>query len=197
GLGEGGRRGGGGWGRRGGWRRQRPAEEQAAEHGVGPARTREPDGHVSRQVPDEVFAVVETRGCLRVENGAGSRIEHVDALRPRGRIPVNDVKRDRVRLVVGYVDGDGKRRAGVPGGRNAVVHVRGFGEGADVGGGAGPRVAALAAGRHLGVARVVGLVVDHVVAVGAVGSLPIALSGGIRFHEDGRCRGRRGYPDRE
>src|SRR5262249_28561247 len=45
--------------------RSRPAEEQAAEYGVGPSRVREAEGHVSGHVPDEVLTVDESRGGLR------------------------------------------------------------------------------------------------------------------------------------
>src|SRR5262249_1295482 len=81
--------------------RLRPAEEQAAEHGVGPGRTSEVERHVPGYIPDEVFAIVETGGRLGVQNGSASRIGGVDPLGPYSRIPVEEVKRDLVCIGVG------------------------------------------------------------------------------------------------
>src|SRR5262249_37257011 len=158
-------------------------------HGIGPARTREVEGQVSGHVPDEVFAAVETGGRLRVQYRAGARIEHVDALSPRRRIPVEEIKRDLVRLAVLQVDVDRKRRTRVPGGSNAVGRVRGLGKVAHVRGGGGPGVVALAARGHQGVARVAHAVVDDVVALDSVGTLPAPLGGGVGLDEGGRRRG--------
>src|SRR5262249_38274454 len=145
---------------------------------------------VAGDLPAHVLPAVERRDRLAVQRGAAGGVQDVDPLRAGVGVPVQRVEADLVRLAVGEVDVDGEGAGAVPGGGDAVGGAdAGLLQRADVGGAGGPGVGALAGGHDGDVGGVAGQVVDDVVAVGAVGPLPVALR--RRVHPHQRRRGGR------
>src|SRR5207244_264267 len=113
----------------------------------------------------------------------GGGVGDVQPLRAAALVPVDQVQGGGVLLAVGEVDVDGEAGERVPGGGDAVVGGADLLQAAHVAGGGHPGAAGGAAGADLGVGRVVGGVADDVVAVAAVGPLPVALRARVRPHE--------------
>src|SRR5262249_36871958 len=133
---------------------------------------------------DQVGAVDKVGDGVAVEHGPGGGVHDVDPVAAAAAVPVEEVQRHQVLLAVGEVDVDAEAAGrGVPGAGNAVAGVAGLLQGADVAGGGDPVAAAGAAGGHLGVGGVAGVVADDGVAVAPVGPLPVALRGRVAAHE--------------
>ena len=132
------------------------------------------DHQVARDLPVQVHAVGERRDRLGVQHGAGGGVADLHLLGSGPAVPVEEVQLQVVRLAVGEVDVDGEAGGGVPDGGDAVRRAGDL-QGAGVGGGRGPGVGRLAAGRDGGVGREAGRAADDVVALRAVGADPAPL----------------------
>src|SRR5262249_39695590 len=142
---------------------------------------------VAADIPDQVLAARETGHRLAVEDSAGGRVEHLDLLLARTvTVPVEGVQRHLMGLAVGDIHVDGEAAAAVPAGGQAGAGA-GFLQGTNIRGVAVPGVVGVIEEVDGRVAGQAGPVLADVVAVGAMGRLPIPLRGRVVLDEGSRA----------